>query len=70
MSDVTVFKLKNTFIIKKDRHTDFFYTTSDSFIIPSFNFFSVIKFMLFRKLISPKSLEGILEEYYNAVRKE
>lgn len=63
MSQVKIFKLKNMFVIKKERN-DFFYTTKDSFVIPSFNFFSVIKFMLFRGLISVKSLEGIIEEYH------
>lgn len=66
MSDINVFKLENVYIIKKDRKSNFFYTTGDSVSIPTFNFFSLIKFMLFRRLISPKALEGILEEFYNA----
>jgi len=66
MSDINIFKLENVFIVKKNKGSDFFFTTNDSFSIPTFNFFSIIKFMLFRNLINPKSLEGILDEYYNS----
>jgi len=62
---VSIFKLNNTFIIKKEKDDDFFQTTSDSFIVPTFNFSAILKFMLFRELLSPKTLEGILEEYNN-----
>jgi hypothetical protein len=67
LSKLDIFKLENTFIIKKSgEDNDFFFTTSDSFIIPSFNFFSILKFMLFRDFISPKALEGLLDEYRDA----
>lgn len=65
MSRISIFKVNNAFIIKKNVDDDFFYTTSDSFIIPTFNFSAILKFMLFRELLSPKILEGVLEEYYN-----
>lgn len=61
---INIFKLNDTLIIKKEKDDNFFYTTSDSFIIPIFNFSTVVKYMLVRGLISPKVLEGILGEYY------
>jgi hypothetical protein len=65
-ADLQVFKLQDVFIFKKARHSNFFYTTNDSFAIPIFNFSATIKFMLFRKLLSPKVLQEILDEYNNA----
>jgi len=56
----------NTIVIKKDIGSRFFITTSDSVVISKFNFSSLLKFMLFKEIISPKMLEGILEEYYYA----
>lgn len=65
MNTINVTKLSNAFIIKKSRQSNFFITTEDSFIIPTFNFSAMIKFMIFRGLLSPKVLEGILDEWYN-----
>lgn len=56
----------NTIVIKKSPSDNFFVTTSDSFIITTFNLSALIKFMLFKGIINPKLLEGVLEEYYNA----
>ena len=65
MNNIQVFKLDDleTIIIKKNKGSKFFVTTSDSFIISTFNFYALLKFMLFRDLISPKVLEGLLSEY-------
>lgn len=65
MNTIKVFKLKNVYIIKKEKDVDFFYTTSDSIIIPTFNFSALINFMLNRGILSPKVLEGLLSEYYS-----
>jgi len=65
---ISVNKLRNTYIIKKENNSDFFVVTNNSIIIPTFNFFALIKFMLFRGLISVKSLEGLVEEYYSNVK--
>jgi hypothetical protein len=64
MTRIKVTKLHNIIIIKKEDN-DFFIVTKDSFIIPSFNFSALLKFMLFRGLLHPKTLEGLLDEYYN-----
>ena len=66
MSKIKVCKLKNLYIIKKEDDCDFFYTTNDSFIIPTFNFSALIKFMLVRELLSEKTLQGVLDEYRNS----
>lgn len=65
MSNIQVFKLDDlqTIVIKKNKGSKFFITTSDSFIISNFNFYALLKFMLFRGMISPKALEGLLSEY-------
>lgn len=65
MNIVNIVKLKNAYIIKKSKGSNFFATTEDSIIIPTFNFSALIKFMVFRELLSPKVLEGILNEWYN-----
>ena len=62
---IKIYKLKNVYVFKKERDSKFFFMTKDSFIIPTFNFASVLKFMLFRGLLSPKVLEGVLSEYYS-----
>lgn len=64
--DLQVFKLSNVYIFKKARHSNFFFTTNDSFSMTAFNFSAILKFMLFRKLLSPKVLEEVLDEYYDA----
>jgi hypothetical protein len=66
MDNITVFKLKDVFIIKKKDPSNFFTTTADSIIINHFSLYALLKFMLFRELISPKTLEGILGEYYDS----
>lgn len=62
---IKIYKLKNVYIFKKENEDEFFSTAKDSFIISTFNFASILKYMLFRGLLSPKVLEGVLSEYYN-----
>jgi hypothetical protein len=52
----------DTFVIKKTSETKMFITTPDSFIIGKDGFIFLIDFMVKNKFISPKTLEGILEE--------
>jgi len=65
MNSIQIFKLDDleTIVIKKNKGGRFFITTSDSVIISSFNFYALLKYMLFRGFISPKVLEGLLSEY-------
>jgi hypothetical protein len=63
MADLQVFKLEDTYVIKKGRGSRYFVTTADSFIIPTFNFLAIIKFMLYRGLLDAKALEGLLSEF-------
>lgn len=65
---VQVTKFQNIFIIRKDRDINFFTTGKDSIVISSFNFFALLKYLLFTNIISPKSLEGLLGEYYDTTR--
>lgn len=65
MNKINVTRLHDVIIIKKEDSGDFFEVTSTSFIIPSFNFSALLKFMLFRGLLHPKTLEGLLDEYHN-----
>lgn len=65
MTRIRVTRLYDTIIVRKENGDDFFTVTEDSFIIPSFNFSALLKFMLFRGLLHPKTLEGLLDEYYN-----
>lgn len=53
----------NTLVIKKSKDSNFFISSKNSFIISIPNLAYVIKFLLFTKLLSPKVIEGILEEY-------
>ena len=62
---IKIYKLRNVYVFKKEKDSKFFFMTKDSFIIPTFNFLSIIKFMLFRGLLNPKVLEGVLSEYYS-----
>ncbi len=65
MTNIQIYKLGklNTFVIKKNKGSDFFMTTSDSFIISNFNLFAILKYMLIRGLISSKSLQALVDEY-------
>lgn len=54
-------------VIKQEEGGNFFVSTKDSIIIDIFGLSSILKFLLFSKMISPKVLEGLLEEY-NSVK--
>lgn len=64
-----VFKIPhmNVIVIKQTGGSNFFVSTKDSIVIDIFGLSSILKFLLFSKMISPKVLEGILEEY-NSVK--
>lgn len=54
----------NTIVIKQEEGGRFFISTRDSIVIDIFGLSSILKFLVFNEIISPKVLEGILEEYY------
>lgn len=63
-----VFKIPhmNTIVIKQSGG-NFFVATKDSIVIDIFGLSSILKFLLLSGMLSPKVLEGILEEY-NSVK--
>ena len=65
MSRINVLKFHDFFVIRKDSDNNYFICNEDTFIISIFNLSSLLKFMLFKGILSPKVLEGILSEYYN-----
>ena len=62
MSELTVTKIPavNVIVLKQKDGRDFFISTKDSIIISP----SILKFLVTNDMISPKLLEGVLEEYY------
>jgi hypothetical protein len=64
MTRLKIFKINNlnTVVIKQLDGRGFFIATPDSIVmsIPSLTF--ILKFLLINKMISPKIIEGILEE--------
>lgn len=63
-----VTKLPNmNIIVIKQSGGNFFVATKDSIVIDIFGLTSILKFLLFSRMISPRALEGILEEY-NSVK--
>lgn len=65
-SKVHIMNLRDNILIKKEDENSKFFTSSKTFfLIPVRNFSSLLKFMLFKEIISPKLLEGVLSEYYN-----
>ncbi len=62
---IGVTRLRDLIIIKKEKDSEFFTSSSDSFIISVPNFAALLKFMLNKSLLSPKVLRGILDEYDN-----
>lgn len=62
-----VFKIPgmNTIVIKQTEGS-FFVSTRDSIVIDIFGLSSILKFLLFSKMISPKVIEGVLEEFYSS----
>lgn len=68
MAKLTAFKIHNMNIIvlKQTKGSNFFVSTKDSILIDIFGLSSILKFLLFSNMISPKVLEGILEEYHSS----
>jgi uncharacterized membrane protein len=66
MEKIQITNLDNIIIIKKPSDSQFFITADNSIIIPMFNLSAILKFMLIRKLMSPKVLEGVLSDYYTS----
>ena len=60
-----VLKLNNNFIIKQEKSDDFFIISNNSIIISIFYLAALLKFLLFREMLSPKVLQGIVDEYYS-----
>lgn len=61
-----VFKIPNmNIIVIKQSGGKFFVSTNDSIVIDVFGLASILKFLLFSRIISPRVLEGVLEEYHS-----
>lgn len=58
----------NTIVIKQTGDKRFFVATPDSIVIDIFGLSSILKFLLVSKMLSPKVLEGILEEFRSIER--
>jgi hypothetical protein len=52
-------------IVIKQSGGNFFISTKDSILIDIFGLSSILKFLLFSGMMSPRVLEGILEEYHS-----
>lgn len=64
-----VFKIPNmNVIVIKQTGGKFFVSTNDSIVIDIFGLSSILKFLLFSGIISPRVIEGIMEEYNSNVR--
>lgn len=59
---VTKIPNMNTLVIRQSGG-NYFIATKDALIIDIFGLSALLKFLLFSKMISPKVLRGILEEY-------
>lgn len=64
---VKVYRIGTSIVIRKDDtgDDDFFISSKNSFVIPVVNFSSLVKYMVFNDVISPKVLQGIVDEFYN-----
>lgn len=70
MTRLTVTKLlKNTLVIRQFDGKDCFIAVPDSIIISVANMSNLMHFLVMNDYMSPKVLEGILEEYHSS-RKE
>ena len=52
-------------IVIKQSGGNFFVSTKDSILIDIFGLSSILKFLLFSGMMSPKVIEGILEEFHS-----
>ena len=61
-----IFKIPNmNTIVIKQTGGKFFVSTNDSIVIDLFGLSSILKYLLVSETISPKLLEGVLEEYHS-----
>ena len=60
---VSIKKIFNNLVIKKEVGDGLFISSKNSIIISIPSLCALLKFMLLNKYISPKVLEGLLEEY-------
>lgn len=58
----------NTLVIKQKFGQSFFVAASNSIVISVPTLAFIIKFLVMNNFISPKVLEGILEEYYGTIK--
>ena len=65
---INLLKGINTLVIKRIQGLGFFMTSPDSIIISISDFATLLKYLVLKNIISPKILEGILEEYYDETR--
>ena len=56
-------------IVIKQSGGNFFVSTKDSIVIDIFGLSSILKFLLFSGMMSPRVLSGLLEEY-NSTKSE
>jgi hypothetical protein len=67
VAKLKVFKIPNmNILVIKQTGGRFFVSTKDSIVIDIFGLASILKFLLLSKMLSPKTLEGLLEEYYSS----
>ena len=55
----------NAISIQKDKDDRTFISTNDGIVISMPSLSTIIKYLIINKFMSPKVLEGILEEYYS-----
>lgn len=64
---LTVTKIPNlNIIVIKQRNGNFFVATRDSFVIDIVGLSFILKFLVMSGMVSPKVLEGILDEYHSS----
>jgi hypothetical protein len=66
MSRLTVSNIPNLnlIVIKQYEGKDFFIATPDSIVISVQSLSFILKFIIENNIMSPRVIEGILEEYY------
>jgi len=66
MTKLTVTKvLKDTLVIRQFEGKDCFIATVDSIVISIGSLANILHFLVMNEYMSPKVLEGILEEYHS-----
>lgn len=67
MNKLRISRIGDNISIKKDKDNDFFYSDGPTiFIISLSNLLVLLKFLLYKGLVSPKVLEGVLSEYFDS----